>query len=416
MTLPAAVVVVLALALPLSELKGPDAALLSAAETADLAAIRSQLEAGADPDARNEQKQTPLIVAAQKGSTDVARLLLEAGADVDAKDRRGLSALVYAAGLGHLPLARALLAAGADVNSKSRDDATALMLASQNGHADIVAELLRSGAKANARGREGLNALLLALGSGHEELAVLLLEHGADANAANSMKDSPLMVAARQGQTATVRALLERGARVNDKNWNGDTPLIEAVRYRRFAIVPDLLEAGAKVEQKNHNGDTAPGLAKKFGDGRMTTLLESGVTPAPSEEAQAPLPTVTFGRRVSIPDMGPEWRCAERKTLAPPEKTHDVLPDYSDALQRLRQQGTVVLEARVNPEGRVTDVSVAGTPSLLDAAAIDAVRQWHYAPTVLCGTPVPVILTVNVSFTEELRLQEKRANRSFSRY
>ena len=51
-----------------------------------------------------------------------------------------------------------------------------------------------------------------------------------------------------------------------------------------------------------------------------------------------------------------------------------------------------------------------------DRIAIDAVRQWRYAPTVLCGTPVPVRLTVSVTFDDELNLQGKRANRSFSRY
>jgi protein TonB len=114
--------------------------------------------------------------------------------------------------------------------------------------------------------------------------------------------------------------------------------------------------------------------------------------------------------------MGPEWRCPEGKALAPPEKTHDVTPDYSDALQRRRAQGTVVLEAKVSPEGRVTEVTVSGPPSLMDAAAIDAVRQWRYAPTVLCGTPVPAIMTVDVSFSDDLKLQEKRANQSFNRY
>ena len=416
MALHATAVLALILALPPSELEGPDAALFSAVEAGDATALRSALGAGADPDARNAQEQTPLILAAQKGSTEAASLLLEAGADVNTRDQRGLSALAYAAGLGHLSVAQALLARGADVNSKSQGDVTPLMLASQNGHADIVAELLRSGAKANARGPEDLTALLLAIGNGHEDAAARLLQHGADANAANSVDDRPLIVAARRGQLGTVQELLKRGAKVNDKNWNGDTPLIEAVRYRRFEIVPALLEAGAKVGKKNHNGDTALGLAQKFGDEGMVAWLEGHVPPASPEEAPPTIPTVTFGQRVSVPNSGPEWRCPERKALAPPEKTHDVLPDYSDGLQRRRLKGTVVLEANVSPEGRVTGVSVSGPPSLLDAAAIDAVRQWRYAPTVLCGTPVPVILTVRVPFEDELSLQDKRANRSFSRY
>ncbi|MBM3782471.1 MAG: TonB family protein [Acidobacteria bacterium] len=36
---------------------------------------------------------------------------------------------------------------------------------------------------------------------------------------------------------------------------------------------------------------------------------------------------------------------------------------------------------------------------LLDAAAIEAVRQWRYTPTLLNGVPVPVVMTVTVRFS-----------------
>jgi len=36
---------------------------------------------------------------------------------------------------------------------------------------------------------------------------------------------------------------------------------------------------------------------------------------------------------------------------------------------------------------------------LLDQAAIDAVKQWEYEPTLLNGVPVPVVITVTVQFT-----------------
>jgi len=36
--------------------------------------------------------------------------------------------------------------------------------------------------------------------------------------------------------------------------------------------------------------------------------------------------------------------------------------------------------------------------SLLDSAAVDAVRQWRFTPTLLNGQPVPVVMTVTVAF------------------
>jgi len=46
----------------------------------------------------------------------------------------------------------------------------------------------------------------------------------------------------------------------------------------------------------------------------------------------------------------------------------------------------------------VTDVKVLRSVALLDDAAITAVRQWEYTPTMLNGAPVPVIMTVTVNF------------------
>ena len=62
-------------------------------------------------------------------------------------------------------------------------------------------------------------------------------------------------------------------------------------------------------------------------------------------------------------------------------------------------QGTVTIEAIIDASGRVTDARILRSIPLLDQAALDAVRQWQYAPTLLNGAAVPVILTVNVSFT-----------------
>jgi len=35
---------------------------------------------------------------------------------------------------------------------------------------------------------------------------------------------------------------------------------------------------------------------------------------------------------------------------------------------------------------------------MLDAAALEAVRQWRYEPTMIDGKTVPVIMTVSVAF------------------
>ena len=59
----------------------------------------------------------------------------------------------------------------------------------------------------------------------------------------------------------------------------------------------------------------------------------------------------------------------------------------------------VILEATIGPDGKVQDTRVLRSIPLLDQAAIDAVSQWEYSPTLLNGTPVPIIMTVTVQFT-----------------
>jgi len=82
-----------------------------------------------------------------------------------------------------------------------------------------------------------------------------------------------------------------------------------------------------------------------------------------------------------------------------PLKTHSVPPVYPADARASNVSGMVVLEATSDPGGNVTDVMVLRSVPMLDQAAIDAVRQWKYTPTLLNGAPVSVLMTVTVNFT-----------------
>jgi periplasmic protein TonB len=85
--------------------------------------------------------------------------------------------------------------------------------------------------------------------------------------------------------------------------------------------------------------------------------------------------------------------------IKPPTRIKNVTPVYPPIAQSARVQGVVIIEATIGPNGRVTDARVLRSIPLLDQAALDAVRQWEYTPTLLNGVPVPVIMTVTVNFT-----------------
>jgi protein TonB len=82
-----------------------------------------------------------------------------------------------------------------------------------------------------------------------------------------------------------------------------------------------------------------------------------------------------------------------------PRKIVNVPPRYPMHAQLAHIEGVVVLDAVIDATGRVTDVRVTHSIQGLDQAAIDAVRQWRFTPTLLNGEPVSILLTVTVRFT-----------------
>lgn len=85
--------------------------------------------------------------------------------------------------------------------------------------------------------------------------------------------------------------------------------------------------------------------------------------------------------------------------VRPPQKVHHVAPAYPATAQSAHVTGTVILEALIVEDGSVGDVKVLRSVALLDSAAVDAVRQWRYTPTLLNGVPVQIILVVTIAFT-----------------
>ena len=85
--------------------------------------------------------------------------------------------------------------------------------------------------------------------------------------------------------------------------------------------------------------------------------------------------------------------------IKPPTKIKDVRPVYPAIAQSAGVTGSVTIEATIGEDGKVSDAKVVRSVALLDQAALDAVRQWEYMPTLLNGVPVPVLTTITVNFT-----------------
>ena len=84
--------------------------------------------------------------------------------------------------------------------------------------------------------------------------------------------------------------------------------------------------------------------------------------------------------------------------VRPPRKIHDVQPAYPPAAREAGIQGLVILDATISPTGEVSDIKVLKSVPELDQAAIDAVEQWRWEPTLVDGEPVSILLTVTINF------------------
>jgi TonB family protein len=102
-----------------------------------------------------------------------------------------------------------------------------------------------------------------------------------------------------------------------------------------------------------------------------------------------------------LPDIVPRvGRGLPRIGVTPytPRKVRHVDPVYPPGAIDVRTEQVVVVELRINEEGRVADARILRTVSSLDQAALDAVRQWQYEPLLLNGSPTPFTTSAIVNF------------------
>jgi protein TonB len=84
--------------------------------------------------------------------------------------------------------------------------------------------------------------------------------------------------------------------------------------------------------------------------------------------------------------------------IKPPQRLVNVAPMYPTIALQVHKEGIVIIDATIDEQGNVTDTRILRSIPLLDEAALAAVRQWKFSPTLLNGVPVPIVMTVTVNF------------------
>lgn len=207
-------------------------AILEAARTNQVDILRNLLAAGADVNATDADKHTPLYNAVDNGHAKCVKVLL-ASPNIDLGQRKGSWCYLHLAAInGNSECMRILLTCPELlVNHRNRGGATALMCAASNNQAECVKLLLAvPNVDINAVCKDGYTALMYAATGGHDNCVRLLLSKDnieVDTIANNGW--TPLYAAAKRGHAKALELLLAAGANVNHastKSEKGETPLI----------------------------------------------------------------------------------------------------------------------------------------------------------------------------------------------
>lgn len=146
-------------------------------------------------------------------------------------------------------------------------------------------------------------------------------------------------------------------------------------------IIPD---AGGDAPPSAGYSGAGEGSGERWGiPGGVDLLVPDGAGPVP------PIP----------PQPKPRERITVGGVVQAALLVHRVNPVYPPLMKQIGREGTVVLRAIIGADGTVRALEVERGERAFARAAVDAVRQWRYRPTLLNGTPVEVETTITVIFT-----------------
>ncbi|HZB25808.1 MAG TPA: M56 family metallopeptidase [Vicinamibacterales bacterium] len=179
-----------------------------------------------------------------------------------------------------------------------------------------------------------------------------------------------------------------------------DSDYLEALIYKNLLLrskaqmTPDLIENRRLVVEADALRARAMELRKTQGPAR-TRAVETQVFAGAAAQAPPPPPPPPPPPLAAVDGVMP---LRVGGNIAPPVKIHDVSAEYPPIARAAEVQGVVVLEVVIDAAGAVRDGRVLRSIPLLDKAALDAVRQWRFEPTLLNGQAVPVSMTITINF------------------
>jgi len=283
--------------------------LIAAIDKDDRVLLLEALSTGFPTDVVDSNGGTLLMQAARAGKLNALRTLLQADADPNAIATNGVTALLLAINGEHVETVKSLLANGADPNLHGSSLPSALTYAAASDNSLMISALIKAGADLNTKDQRGYDALEFAflnkksaalkvlrpiyrqrensitneefsraIRSRNETLLIRSLALGFDPVAAIGGK-MPLEIAIASGYSKGVALLVHAGANVNQMSKNG-TPVwwaaLQTKKNQLFdgAMLKTLLRSGADV-RANAKGKTALVFARS-NDQAIAVLKANG--------------------------------------------------------------------------------------------------------------------------------------------
>jgi ankyrin repeat protein len=202
---------------------------------------------------------TPLHVAASAGLIDNVKMLVETGADCNAADKQRRTPLGLACEMGYADVVGLLL-----LKCTQNNITASFLIAAQAGHVDIVQLLLDAGAAIDALNKQANSSTALHFGAlgGNEALVQELIVRKALPDPKDFYGQTPLYITARCNMVDCLRLLVKARASVNVSDDFGVTPLYAAATEGHVQCVDILL--GARAALKGTRSYLCPSNRRKF--------------------------------------------------------------------------------------------------------------------------------------------------------
>ncbi|MDR2806579.1 MAG: ankyrin repeat domain-containing protein [Puniceicoccales bacterium] len=266
-------------------------------DTPDLSVIRALIKGGVDAKARNTNNKDNTIlheiILCEGDISDIVEQLIRQGADINAQNKYKNTPLHYAVLVGNIEMVKFLVEHGANINITNKKEKTPLDLAEKEQNrtiCDYLEEIIKNKEEifknldrinvqelekmnkaikhnspnvAKLSNEKGETLLHRMAGMGKLDVVAYLLKQGADINAQDDLGKTPIRWALEFQQFPVMEFLMSTdGIDMNKTDESGQTPLCYAVKHNLVNIVNFLIERGVDASVPNSkNGKTPLELA-----------------------------------------------------------------------------------------------------------------------------------------------------------